>query len=132
MLRDRHVLIAFSRQPSVADFMKQILAEAGYTAIASWSTIDDLERAVSDHCPAAVVYEVGFPLAAEWERFCEARRRPTLAHVPLVLATPAHPDLYLRVGISQALDVFTRPTKHQVEAALEAAFNAHRRISDAA
>ena len=36
MLRDRHVLIAFSRQPSVADFMKQILEEAGYAAIASW------------------------------------------------------------------------------------------------
>jgi len=132
MLSDRQVLIAFSRQPSVADFMKGILEEAGYTAIASWSTLDDLERAVSDHRAAAVVYEVGFPLDAEWERLCEARRRPPLADLPLVLATPAHPDLYQRVGISQALDVFTRPTKHQVEAALEAAFNAHRRISDAA
>ena len=116
----------------VADFMKGILEEAGYAAIASWSTVENLERAVSDHCPAAVLYEVGFPLAAEWERFCEARRRPTLAHVPFVLATPAHPDLYQRVGISEALDVFTRPTKHQVEAALEAAFDARRRISDAA
>ena len=126
MLRDRHVVIAFSRQPSVADFMKQILEEAGYAAIASWSTLDDLERAVSDHCPAAVVYEVGFPLAAEWERFCEARCRPTLAHVPLVIATPAPPDLYQRIGISQALDVFTRPSRHAVEAALQTAVAARR------
>jgi len=132
LLRDRHVLIAFSRQPSVADFMARILNEAGYAAIACWSTLDELERAVSTHCPAAIVYEVGFPLADEWERFGEARRRPNLAHVPLVIATPAAPDQYRRFGISEPLAVFTRPSKGDVEAALRAAFDPGPRVPNAA
>jgi len=132
MLRDRHVLIAFSRQPSVADFMARFLGEAGYAAIACWSTLDDLEDAAAVHCPAAVIYEVGFPLANEWERFCEARRRPTLAHVPLVIATPASPDQYQRFGIPDALQVFTRPSRRAVEAALRGAVDARLRTSDAA
>jgi hypothetical protein len=132
MLRDRYVLIAFSRQPSVADFMARFLNEAGYAAIACWSTLDDLEGAVSTHCPAAIVYEVGFPLADEWEGFIEARRRPNLAHVPLVIATPAAPDQYRRFGISKPLAVFTRPSKCDVEAALGAAFDPGPRVPNAA
>ncbi|HKR08223.1 MAG TPA: hypothetical protein VJS39_03460 [Gemmatimonadaceae bacterium] len=132
MLRDRHVLIAFSQQPSVADFMARFLEEAGYAAVACWSTLDDLESAVSAQSPAAVVYEVGFPLAEEWKRFGEARRRPTLAHVPLVIATPATPDQYRRFGISDALEVFTRPSRRAVEAALRGAVDLRPRIPDAA
>jgi hypothetical protein len=132
VLHDRHVLIAFSRQPSVADFMARFLENAGYAAIACWSTLDDLERAVAVHCPAAVLYELGFPLADEWERFGEARGRPTLAHVPLVIATSALPDQYRRFGISEPLAVFTRPSKPDVEAALRAAFEPRPRVPDAA
>ena len=132
MLRDRHVLIAFSRQPSVADFMARFLAEAGYATIACWSTLDDLEDAVSTHCPAAVIYELGFPLADEWQRFDEARHRPALVHVPLVIATPASRDQYRRLGISNALEVFTRPSRQDVETALRAAVDARPPIPDAA
>lgn len=132
MFRDRHHLIAFSRQPSVADFMKRFLEDAGYSAIACWSTLEDLERVVSDTQPAAIVYEVAFPLATEWERCCEARRRPTLVHIPLVIATPAPPDLYRHVGMPDALDVFTRPSKHEVEVALRSAVELRPRIPDAA
>ena len=131
MLRDRHVLIAFSRQPSVADFMARFLKDAGYAAIACWSTLDELEEAVSAHCPAAVVYELGLPLADEWERFSEARHRPTLAHIPLVIATAASSDQYERLGISEALEVFTRPSKRAVEAALRSAVSPTPRIPDA-
>ena len=125
-------MIAFSRQPSVADFMKGILEEAGYAAIACWSTLDDLERAVSDHCPAAVIYEVGFPLAAEWERFCEARRRPTLGPLAARARHARSPRPLPACRDFRGPRVFTRPTRHEVEAALEAAFDARRRISDAA
>jgi hypothetical protein len=132
VVHDRHVLIAFSRQPSVADFIKRILEDAGYAAIACWSTLDDLERAVLDHRPAALVYEVGFPLAAEWDRFRELGVRPTLADIPLVIATAAPRDLYQRLGIPRALDVFTRPSRHDVDAALQAACERVPRIPDAA
>jgi hypothetical protein len=41
MLRARRTVIAFSQQPSVAEFMRRILEDAGYDAIACWSTVDD-------------------------------------------------------------------------------------------
>ena len=132
MLRDRHVVIAFSRQPSVADFMARFLEEAGFAAVPCWSTLDDLEGAVSLHCPAAIVYEVGFPLADEWRRFSDARCRPTLMHIPLVIATPAHPDQYLRFGMAGVLEVFTRPSRRAVEAALRGAVDPRPRMPDAA
>jgi DNA-binding response OmpR family regulator len=132
MLRDRHVLIAFSRQPSIADFIARCFEQAGYVAIACWSTLDDLERAVGAHCPAAIVYEVGFPLADEWERFGEARTRSNLAHVPMIIATAAPPDQYRLFGISNPLEIFTRPSKREIEAALRAAFDPRPRVPDAA
>ena len=91
----------------------------------------DLERAVGAHNPAAIVYEIAFPLGAELQRFREVRLRRTLARIPIVIATPAPADLYRRCGIDRALEVFTRPSRSEVEVALQAAIKAQR-ISDAA
>ncbi len=124
MLRARSTVIAFSQQPSVAEFMRRILEDAGYDTIACWSTVDDLERVVDESDPAAVVYEVGLPFASELNRFHDVRRRPALAHIPFVIATPAPPDLCQRCGITGALDIFTRPTTRDVEAALHTAVGA--------
>lgn len=131
MLRESRVLIAFSRQPSVADFMKRILEDAGYEAIACFTTVEDLERAVSAHNPAAIVYEIAFPLVDELRRFREVRLRRTLARIPIVIATPAPADLYRRWDIDRALEMFTRPSRSEVDVALHAAIEAQR-ISDAA
>lgn len=123
---DRQTLIAYSRQPSVADFIQRILADAGYEAVACWSTIEDLERAISECDPAAVVYEVGFPLESELKVFDDFRRRPGLVAIPFVIATPAPADLCDRLGVPDALDVFTKPTKGDVDAALQSAVAARR------
>jgi DNA-binding response OmpR family regulator len=121
MLRARSIVIAFSQQPSIAEFMRRILEDAGYEAIACWSTVDDLERIVDESDPASVVYEVGLPFASELNRFHDVRRRPALAHIPFVIATPAPSDLCQRCGITGALGIFTRPTTHDVDAALHSA-----------
>ena len=121
MLRAQSAVIAFSQQPSVAEFMRRILADAGYNAIACWSTVDDLERAVDESNPAAVVYEVGLPFATELNRFQDIRRRPALAHRPFVIATAAPQDLCRRCGVTSALDIFSRPTPRDVDAALNSA-----------
>jgi CheY-like chemotaxis protein len=121
MLRARSTVIAFSQQPSVAEFMRRILENTGYEAVACWSTVDDLEQVVDDCDPCAVVYEVGLPFASELNRFHDVRRRPALAHIPFVIATPAPPDLCRRFGITGALDIFTRPTTRDVEGALHSA-----------
>jgi CheY-like chemotaxis protein len=114
-------VIAFSQQPSVAEFIRRILEEAGYDAIACWSTVDDLERAVADRDPAAVVYEVGLPFASQLNLFHDARQRPSLANRSFVIATAAPQALCHRCGVTGALDIFTRPTAHDVAAALRSA-----------
>jgi CheY-like chemotaxis protein len=118
MLRAQRTLIAFSQQPSVAEFMRRILENAGYDAIACWSTVDDLERMVEEKNPAAIVYEVGLPFASELNRFHDIRRRPALADHPFVIATPASPDLCRRCGVTRALYILTRPATRDVDAAL--------------
>jgi DNA-binding response OmpR family regulator len=121
MLRAQSTVIAFSQQPSVAEFMRRILADAGYNAIACWSAVDDLERVVDESDPIAVVYEVGLPFASELNRFHDIRRRPAFAHRPFVVATAAPQDLCRRCGVTSALDIFLRPTTHDVDAALHSA-----------
>ena len=124
MFRASCTVIAFSPQPSVAEFMKRFLEEAGYHAIACWSTVDDLERVVADNDPAAVVYEVGLPFASELNRFNDNRRRQALVHLRFVIATAAPLDLCHRYGITDALDIFSRPTIHDVHTALRTAIAA--------
>jgi DNA-binding response OmpR family regulator len=123
----RGTLIAFSQQPSVAEFMKRILEEAGYNTIACWSTVDDLERIVDENDPGAVVYEVGLPFASELNRFQDICRRPALAHKPFVIATPAPQALCHRFGLTGTLDIFTRPTTREVEAALDHSWRVQQR-----
>jgi hypothetical protein len=67
------------------------------------------------------VYEVGLPFASELNRFRETRRRPALADRTFVIATPAPQALCDRFGITGTLDIFTRPTTRDVEAALHTA-----------
>jgi DNA-binding response OmpR family regulator len=115
-------LIAFSPQPSVADFLKKILEKAGFSASACWATPDHLEAAVLQTPPDAVVCEVGFPFAQQWRALTDARRRPALRNVPFVIVTGEPEELFRRVGVRAALSIFSRPDNSaDVRAAVEAA-----------
>jgi CheY-like chemotaxis protein len=104
-------VVAFSRQPSVADFLKRVLEDAGFAATAVWSDLEDLEAAVKAQPPAAILCEIGFPLIDEWRRLADVLDRPSLHGVPIVVAAAANPDACRKAGVPVALDIFTRPSE---------------------
>jgi DNA-binding response OmpR family regulator len=108
MLRAReYVVVTFSPQPSVADFLKRITDEAGFASQAA-STVDELERIVEDVMPDALVYEIGFPFSDNWHRLTQMRTRPMFQRLPVVITTADAQALYHRVGIP-AIELFRKP-----------------------
>ena len=118
MIPTAESIIAFSLEPSVADFLKRIAEDAGFVATAIWSSIEDLENAVTLARPSALIYEVGFPFAEKWEHFLAAFNRPAFAGMPIVIATPASAEQCLRAGAAAALEILPRPTREQVTTAI--------------
>jgi CheY-like chemotaxis protein len=104
-----HTVITFSPQPSVAAFLQRIVDAAGFTAHATASTMEDLETLVKTASPDAIVYEIGFPFADNWLQLEQARKRPLLQNVPIVITTGDARELYRRVGVPAAIELFRRP-----------------------
>jgi CheY-like chemotaxis protein len=104
-----HVVVTFSPQPSVAAFLQRIVDAAGFTANATASTVEELETLVKNVSPDAVVYEIGFPFTANWDQLLEARQRPCLQKMPFVITTGDARELYRRVGVPAAIELFRRP-----------------------
>ena len=76
MLRARSAVIALSQQPSVAEFMRRILEDVGYHAIACCSTVDDFERVVDEDEQLLGVGLRPLPLVVAREDDAGARFRP--------------------------------------------------------
>ncbi len=70
-----HVAVTFSPQLSVAYFLKGVLDYAGFGVCAAVSSPDELELIVSQERPDAVVYNVSFPFAENWQSLQELRGR---------------------------------------------------------
>jgi DNA-binding response OmpR family regulator len=111
-------IITFSLEPSVADFLKRIVEDAGFVATAIWSSIEDLENAVVQARPSVLIYEVGFPFAEKWEHSLAAFSRPAFAGVPIVIATPASAEQCRRAGAAAVLEILPRPTRDQITATI--------------
>src|SRR5258708_1806231 len=94
-----HIVVTFSPQPSVAEFLKRIVDAAGFTANATASTIEELEALVKSLSPDAIVYEIGFPFASNWQQLLQARQRPALEKTAFVITTGDARELYRRVGV---------------------------------
>lgn len=102
-----HIVVTFSPQPSVAEFLRRIVDEAGFASQAT-STTDDLCQAVRDLVPDAVIYEIGFPFTDNWHQLNRLRAQSPLRHVPFVITTADARELYRRVGVP-ALELFRKP-----------------------
>lgn len=101
------VVLTFSPQPSVADFLKRIVHEAGFASRAT-STIDELQDAATSVAPDAIVYEVGFPFLENWQQLARLRGQVAFRHVPFVITTGDAHELQKRVGVP-ALELFRKP-----------------------
>jgi CheY-like chemotaxis protein len=103
-----YAVVTFSRQPSVAYFLKGVLDCAGFTTIAASSSPQELEAAVERVHPDAIVYDVSFPFMENWDQLQELRSR-AIADIPVVITTSEARELYRRVGVSSAIEIFRRP-----------------------
>jgi DNA-binding response OmpR family regulator len=104
-----HIVVTFSPQPSVASFLQRIVDAAGFRASATASTVEELEALVKTASPHAVVYEIGFPFTDNWHQLVRARQRPCLEKVPIVITTGDARELYRRVGVPAAIELFRKP-----------------------
>ncbi len=102
-----YVVVTFSPQPSVAEFLRRIVDEAGFAGQAT-STVDDLRQTVHTLAPDAIVYEIGFPFTDNWHQLNDLRALATLRHVPFVITTADARELYRRVGVP-AIELFRKP-----------------------
>lgn len=104
-----YAVVTFSRQPSVAYFLKGVLDCAGFTTIAASSSAQDLEAAVERMHPDAIVYDVSFPFTENWRQLQELRGRTAIGNIPVVITTSEARELFRRVGVSSAIEIFRRP-----------------------
>src|SRR5262245_9961102 len=104
-----HVVVAFSPQPSLAYFLKGVLDCAGMAAIASPSTVDELESLAQRIRPDAIVYDVSYPFVENWNQLQQARTRTPLRDIPVVITTSEAQELFRRVGYAGAIELFARP-----------------------
>jgi CheY-like chemotaxis protein len=104
-----YVVVAFSPQSSVAYFMKGVLDCCGLTAIAISAGPDEIEAVAERVHPDAIVYDLSFPFVENWQRFQQLRDRPALQDVPFVITTSEVAELQRRVGVTSAIELFTRP-----------------------
>jgi DNA-binding response OmpR family regulator len=104
-----YAIVTFSRQPSVAYFLKGVLDCAGFATIAASSSPGDLEAAVERMHPDAIVYDVSFPFTESWRQLQELRGRSTIGNIPVVITTSEARELFRQVGVSSAIEIFRRP-----------------------
>jgi CheY-like chemotaxis protein len=103
------VAVTFSPQSSVAYFLKGVLDCAGFDVCAAVSTPEELEASVGRDRPDAIVYDVSFPFASNWQKLQDVRRRPALQNIPVVVTTSEPRELFRATGCSSAVEVFSRP-----------------------
>ena len=103
------VVVTFSPQPSVAAFLLRIVDAAGFSANATASTVEELETLVERVSPDAIVYEIGFPFTDNWHQLVQARQRPCLQKMAIVITTGDARELYRRVGVPAAIELFRKP-----------------------
>ena len=101
--------VTFSPQSSIAYFLKGVLDCAGFDVCGAVSTAEELEAVVSKDRPDAIVYDVSFPFASNWQKLQDVRSRPALRNIPVVVTTSEPRELFRATGCSSAIEVFTRP-----------------------
>jgi CheY-like chemotaxis protein len=93
----------------VAYFLKGVLDCAGLTVTAAVSDTSDLEAIVRSTPPDALVYDVSFPFAANWQKLQELRARPAFRRVPVIVTTSEARELFRATGCASAIEIFARP-----------------------
>jgi DNA-binding response OmpR family regulator len=124
-------VLAVSAQPSITTFLRNILQDAGFDAFALNDACDsDVVRMVQEIQADAILYDIGFPFARNWEALNRLRSHGALSGVPVVVTTPDARALSRQVGFKGAIELFRRPAdlaafRDAVLAAIEEAKPVH-------
>ena len=105
-----YMVVAFSPQPSLAFFLKGVLDCAGLTAIACSSSIEEITTIAERMHPDAIVYDVSYPFAENWQQLQQLRNHPLLRTIPFVITTSEAGELFRTVGYSGAIELVARPS----------------------
>ena len=111
---DQCEAVTFSRQPSVAYFLKGVLDCAGYTVVAALSTLDNLEAVVAQTKPKVIVYDVSYPFEENWNALQQLRQSPAFRDTPVVVTTSEAAAFRRAVGVSAAIEIFARPDVNEL------------------
>lgn len=101
------IVLTYSAQPSVADFLRRIASAAGFDSQAA-SSPDELKAVAKRLRPDVVLYEIGFPFTDQWEQLAQLRGDAALQNLPFVITTPDASETLRRVGV-HALELFRKP-----------------------
>lgn len=101
------IVLTYSAQPSVADFLRRIASAAGFDSQAA-SSPDELKTVAKRLRPDVVLYEIGFPYADQWQQLTQLRSDAALQDLPFVITTPDASETLRRVGV-HALELFCKP-----------------------
>src|SRR5262245_51582825 len=106
---DQCEAITFSRQPSVAYFLKGVLDCAGYTGVAAMSTPDNLEAIGAEKKAKVILYDVSYPFEENWNTLQELRQSPAVRNTPIVVTTSEAAAFRRAIGVSAAIEIFSSP-----------------------
>lgn len=101
------VVLTYSSQPSVADFLRRIANAAGFESQAA-SSPEELRTVAKRVRPDVVLYEIGFPFTDQWAQLTQLRRDAAFQNLPFVITTPDASETLRRVGV-HALELFRKP-----------------------
>lgn len=101
------VVLTYSAQPSVADFLRRIADAAGFDSQAV-SSAEDLKTVATRVRPDVVLYEIGFPFTEQWQQLTRLRHEAALQDLPFVITTPDAAETLRRIGV-HALELFRKP-----------------------
>jgi CheY-like chemotaxis protein len=72
--------------------------------------VDEIKAMAAAMHPDAIVYDVSYPFAENWQRLQELRNHSVLRQIPFVVTTSEAGELFRKVGYPGAIELFARPS----------------------
>ncbi len=109
------VVAVFNASEDTVEMLTVFFRQLGFEAVGeAWPartplSFDAAREFVTRHCPHVIVFDVSFPYAHNWERFCEFREADGIRDIPIVLTTTNKKALEEIVGATTATEIIGKP-----------------------
>ncbi len=109
------VVAVFNASEDTVEMLTVFFRQLGFEAVGeAWPAqtplpFDAARAFVARHRPHVIVFDVSFPYAQNWERFCEFRDADGMRDIPIVLTTTNKKALDEIVGATAATEIIGKP-----------------------